>query len=133
MRHPFVQIVIVAVVSGAWAASASAQNTVEGRWRILAATSSRVGFFNTIFSAGKPSRAAALEVLDSECKGEGKFCTIVEAFNAGCRYVTMGRRQLGPKTWAPVYLFGSSPEEATRTCKDMGLECPHPPRGGCAD
>lgn len=132
MRKLFAQIVLMAVVSGAWAVSASAQTKAEGSWRSLAA-SMREGAFSTIFSARKPSREAALEALDADCKGDGKICTIVEMFNVGCRYVTVGGRQLASKSWAPVYLVGSSPEEATQACKDLGLECVHTPRGGCAD
>lgn len=132
MRTPFAQIILAAAVLGVCAASASAQDKAEGNWRSLAA-SMRDGAFQTTFSASKPSRAAALEALNAECKGDGKVCSIIETFRAGCRYVTVGGRQLAAKSWAPVYLVGASPEEATQTCKDMGLECVHAPRGGCAD
>lgn len=75
------------------------------------------------------SRKAAEKAALRECKKMGGTdCSTVKAFNSGCYYATVGRRDGGANAGA-----GATPEAALQMCrsnKEYSYEC-ESPIGGC--
>ena len=101
-------------------------------WRALGAVAHGYSF-STGLSGKKATKSEAIESMRSICNEAKERCALVATFNTGCRFVALGGKPMGPKVFAPVFVVGTTAEDAQQRCSKLGLECKREPQGGCLD